>query len=207
MLIATDGINPETRTEIEGRAGPGKIPEHEHEASMTTTLNAIAAALLAGALATLPAAAQQRVDAKKDWSIFEAGSGATKQCWIVSQPTGWKATRGGQTVQVNRGDIFLMVAVRPADKVTNEVSFLGGYPFQKGSQVTVEIGSKTYKLFTDNESAWAPSTNEDNQIVAAMRAGAKAIVKGESSRGSTTHDTFSLSGFTAALKAAQDRCK
>jgi hypothetical protein len=172
---------------------------------MTNTVRTVAAGLLAILMAA-PAVGQTRVDAKRDWSIFEAGEGASKVCWIVSQPESTSATRGGQTVQVNRGDIFLMVAVRPADNVRNEVSFLSGYPFKEGSNVTVAVGSDNYTLFTDGENAWTQSGAEDDQITGAFRAGAEARVTGESSRGTTTRDVFSLSGFTAALEAARERC-
>lgn len=161
----------------------------------------VTAALLAGA-----AAAQTRVDAKRDWSIFEAGEGAQKVCWIVSQPKTSTASRGGQTVQVNRGDIFLMVAVRPADNVRNEVSFLAGYPFKEGSNVTVTVGSDNYTMFTDGENAWTSSGADDDRITGAFRAGADARVQGESSRGTVTRDTFSLLGFSDALEAARSRC-
>ena len=169
----------------------------------------VAARMAAAVLATLmaaPAVGQTRVDANKDWSIFEAGEGGSKVCWIVSQPKSSSATRGGATVEVNRGEIFLMVAVRPADNVRNEVSFLSGYPFKEGSNVTVTVGSNDYTLFTNAENAWTQSGAEDDQITAAFRAGSDARVSGESSRGTTTRDVFSLSGFTAALDAARERC-
>lgn len=176
---------------------------------MTSISRTVAAAVLAvavAALAAAPAIGQTRVDAKRDWSIFEAGEGGSKVCWIVSQPKTTSAERGGQTVQVNRGDIFLMVAVRPADNVRNEVSYLAGYPFREGSNVTVTVGSNNYTLFTNGENAWTQSGAEDDQITAAFRAGSEARVVGESSRGTTTRDVFSLSGFTAALDAARERC-
>ncbi len=168
-------------------------------------LSGLMGGLLAGLIA-VPVSGQTRVDAKRDWSIFEAGQGASKVCWIVSQPKSTSASRGGQTVQVNRGDIFLMVAIRPADKVKNEVSFLGGYPFKEGSNVTVTVGSNNYTLFTNGENAWTQSGAEDDKITAAFRAGADARVVGELSRGTTTRDVFSLSGFSAALDAARQRC-
>jgi hypothetical protein len=99
-----------------------------------------------------------------------------------------------------------MVAVRPADNVRNEVSYLSGYPFKEGSNVTVTVGSNNYTLFTNGENAWTQSGAEDDQITAAFRAGSDARVVGESSRGTTTRDVFSLSGFTAALDAARQRC-
>lgn len=178
---------------------------------MKTFFRGIAAAAVAVGLAAGSAAAQSRVDAKKDWSIFEATSNGSKVCWIVSQPTKKTAQRDGKTVSVNRGDIFLMVAVRKADNVKNEVSYLSGYPFKKGSQVTVRVtsskGDSKFTLFTDGENAWTKSPEDDDKLNASFKDGRDAVVTGESSRGTTTIDTFSLSGFTAAIEAAQDRCK
>ncbi|MEL7348305.1 MAG: invasion associated locus B family protein [Pseudomonadota bacterium] len=167
--------------------------------------------LLAAVLAILaPTAAEaltaNRVDAKRDWSIFEAEADGNKVCWIVSQPKQSSAFREGKPVEVRRGDIFLMVAVRPADGVVNEVSFIAGYPFQQGTTVETKIGSNEFTMFTDGENAWLSSPDEDNQIVGAFRRGRDAEVRGTSSRGTTTVDTFSLLGFTAALQAAKDLC-
>ena len=174
---------------------------------MKNTIKAILAGMAAIIAVTGAADAQTRVDAKKDWSIFEAGDGKSKVCWIVSQPTKWEARRGGKKVEVNRGDIFLMVVVRPSDKVKNEVSFLAGYPFKKGSKVKVTVGSKSYNLFTDGENAWTASPQEDNTLTGAFRRGSTARIEGVSQRGTTTIDTFSLSGFTAAIKSAGSRCR
>ncbi len=173
---------------------------------MRTGLRGILAGALVIGLAIGSAAAQTRVNAVKDWSVFVAGEGGKRVCWIVSQPTESTATRGGKNVQVNRGDIFLMVAVRPEDKVSNEVSFLSGYPFKGGSKVTVSVGNNNYTLFTEGENAWTRSASEDNNLTSAFRKGSRARVQGVSQRGTTTRDTFSLSGFTAAMKDAQSRC-
>ena len=163
--------------------------------------------IVAAALSTAAVAqSQNRVDAKRDWAIFEATQNGAKICWIVSKPTKSVALRGGNQVSVNRGDIYLMVAVRPADGVENEVSFISGYPFKKGSEVEATVGSTTFEMFTDGDNAWPPSEDEDDRIVAAFRKGIDARVEGVSSRGTTTVDTFSLLGFTDALSAARDRC-
>ena len=170
-------------------------------------------ALLAGILTGVvgPGAAgaqtQQRVDAKKDWSIFQAEAEGRRVCWIVSQPTRTAAFRNGKSVQVNRGDVFLMISIRPADGVASEVSFLSGYPFKKGSEVKASVGAKKFTLFTEGENAWAPSAKDDAAMIDAFRRGARAKVEGVSKRGTKTVDTFSLSGFTAALEAAVGLCK
>ena len=185
----------------------------QNEASMKNFLKLGTIALLVGVLTgvvgpgTAAAQTQQRVKAIKDWSIFQAEAEGRKVCWIVSQPTRTAASRNGKSVQVNRGDIFLMISIRPADGVTNEVSFLSGYPFKKGSEVKASVGSKKFTLFTEGENAWAPSAKDDAAMIDAFRRGARAKVEGFSSRGAKTVDTFSLSGFTAALEAAIRLCK
>lgn len=176
---------------------------------MAKFLKAIAAALTAAVVFGSGAAAQtsESVGAKRDWSIFTQGAADQRQCWIVTQPLTSTAKRNGQAVSVNRGDIFLMVAMRPGSGVKNEVSFMSGYPFRKGGSVKMEIGSGDYELFTEGEAAWTDSAAQDDQVVASMRRGAKAVVTGVSSRGTTTVDTFSLLGFTAALEEARALCK
>jgi invasion protein IalB len=154
------------------------------------------------------AAAQtaEAVSAKRDWSIFQQGAATDRQCWIVSQPTTSTATRGGKPVDVRRGDIFLMVAIRPGARVKNEVSMIAGYPFKPGSSVNAEIGNSKFELFTDGEGAWTDSASKDDEVVAAMKRGSTAIFVGESSRGTKTTDSFSLLGFTAALDEARALC-
>ncbi|MEM9783444.1 MAG: invasion associated locus B family protein [Pseudomonadota bacterium] len=164
---------------------------------------AMAVTVTAGAAIALTA---NRVDAKRDWSIFEAEGESGKVCWIVTQPKSSAAFRDGKSVEVRRGDIFLMVAVRPAENVTNEVSFIAGYPFQQGTTVEAKVGSAEFTMFTDGENAWPRSADEDDDVVGAFRRGSNAEVRGVSSRGTTTVDTFSLLGFTAALRTATDRC-
>lgn len=169
------------------------------------------AAAFAGIAATSAfAQTQANVGVHKDWSVFVAGEGASKNCWIVSRPTAKSATRGGKKVSVNRGDIFLMVSVRPSDGVKNEVSFFAGYPFKAGSEVRITVGSDRLTMFTGDgdlgEIAWLPSAGDDDTAVSRFRAGSKAKVQGESKRGTTTVDTFSLSGFTAAFDSAKKKC-
>lgn len=167
----------------------------------------IAMSLSAG---TALAQSQANVGVFKDWSVFVAGEGATKNCWIVSRPTSKTATRGGKKANVKRGEIFLMVSVRPSDGVTNEVSYFSGYPFKPGSEVVVTVGSEKLKMFVGDgdlsEIAWLPSAGDDDRAVSKFRAGSRAKVQGTSKRGTVTVDSFSLSGFTAAIKSAKERC-
>ena len=163
-----------------------------------------AAAGLASGIAWAQEETDNRVAAMTDWSVFVVED--PKECFGVTAPKETVNTRDGQVVSVRRGDIRLFVTFRPGAGAAGEVSFTGGYPFASGSTATVEIGDEDYQLFTDGEWAWPASPEEDAEIVAAMKSGAEAVVTAVSSRGTTTTDTFSLMGFTAAMEDAEQRC-
>jgi hypothetical protein len=73
--------------------------------------------------------------------------------------------------------------------------------------VNVNIKGSEFELFTEGEWAWPATKADDSKIVTAMKRGAEAVVTGISSRGTTTKDTFSLLGFTAAVEDAEGRCE
>lgn len=168
------------------------------------TLLAVAAslALSVGPLAANAQETSNVVATERDWTVFSAGS--PKECWAVSPPKATLNTRDGKEVTVTRGDIRLYVAYRSGRG--GEVSFSGGYPFAGGSTVEIDIDGRKFNMFTEGETAWPNSPAEDATIIAAMRAGTAAVVTGRSSRGTTTKDTFSLSGISAATDAARASC-
>lgn len=165
------------------------------------------AALLAAGLGAPAGWAQEstnRVAAETDWSVFVESD--PKECWGVSAPKSSVNTRGGEVVSVQRGDTLLFIAYRPGAGVAGEVSFTGGYPFADDSTVTMVVGDESYELFTEGEWAWPATGEDDARILAAMQRGAEAVLTGRSGRGTQTQDTFSLMGFSAALKEAGERC-
>ncbi len=173
-------------------------------ARKVTTFFAIA---LATGIACTPATAQDtanKVAANTDWSVFVEDS--PKQCWVVSAPKQVVNTQDGRVVAVTRGDIYMFVSFWPESDQLGEVSFMGGYPFADGSSVSLTVGDSEFELFTDGEIAWAASPEDDRRIATAMKRGVEAKVVGLSSRGTTTTDTFSLMGFTAAYEDALQRC-
>ena len=146
-----------------------------------------------------------RVSADTDWSVFVEDS--PRECWGVSAPTDSSIVdSSGNATDGRRGDILLFVFFRPDAGVNGQVTFTGGYPFAGGSTVTVSIGSESYELFTEGEWAWPATPEDDARIVAAMKRGATAELRGRSGRGNTTIDEFSLLGFTAAVHEAGSRC-
>lgn len=168
---------------------------------------AFASALMIAASQSAIAQEANRVEAKTDWSVFEQNNNGTKQCWVVTAPTKVENTRNGTKVNAKRGAILLFVTYVPSAGVKGEVSFEGGYPFRANSTVQLQIGSTKYDLWPTGETAWAASPAEDAKIRASMQKGATAVITGISGRGTQTKDTFSLSGFTAALADAAKRCQ
>ena len=165
---------------------------------------AMAAALGAAGMASAQVS-DNRVSADTDWSVFVEDS--PRECWGVSAPTESSIVdSNGNPTEGRRGDILLFVFFRPDAGVKGQVTFTGGYPFAGGSTVTVSIGSESYELFTEGEWAWPASPEDDARIVAAMKRGATAEVRGRSGRGNVTVDDFSLLGFTAAVDEAASRC-
>lgn len=158
----------------------------------------------AGSFAAAQEVSNNQVAAKTDWSVFVEDN--PKECWSVSTPTETVNTRDGRVVAANRGEILLMVFFRPEADANGQVAFTGGYPFRDGSQVSMDIAGSEFSLFTDGDWAWPASPADDAKLVAAMKRGAQATVTGVSSRGTTTKDTFSLLGFTAATEDAEKRC-
>ncbi|MEM9966492.1 MAG: invasion associated locus B family protein [Pseudomonadota bacterium] len=145
-----------------------------------------------------------RVAANTDWSVFVDDD--PTECWGVSTPNKTVNTRDGREVAVNRGQTLLMVFYRPSADADGQVAFTGGYPFAEGSTVTIDISGRQFELFPEGEWAWPATVGEDAKLIAAMKRGASAVVKGVSSRGTDTEDTFSLLGFTAAVEDAEKRC-
>ena len=133
-----------------------------------------------------------------DWEAYrDAREGF---CYAGSKPV----KQEGRYTQ--RGDAFVLVTHRPKEKSFDVVSFDAGYAYKDGSEVSVTIGPQSFTLFGQGEQAWARDGNGDAQLVKAMRAGATLVVKGTSSRGTPTADTYSLKGVAAALDAINKAC-
>ena len=163
-----------------------------------------AMALMIGTAAVAQDQSTNRVAAKTDWSIFVEDN--PTECWSVATPKETINTREGRVVAATRGQILLMVFYRPSADAKGQVAFTGGYPFRSGSTVNVNISGNEFELFTEGEWAWPATVADDSKLVTAMKRGADAVVTAISSRGTTTKDTFSLLGFTAAVEDAESRC-
>ena len=145
-----------------------------------------------------------RVAQKTKWSVFVEDK--PTECWSVSAPEESVNSRGGRVVAATRSQILLMVFYRPSEGAKGQVAFTGGYPCASGSTVNVNISGNEFEMFTEGEWAWPASASDDAKMVTAMKRGASAVISAVSGRGTATKDTFSLSGFTAAVEDTAKRC-
>ena len=162
---------------------------------------ALAAAAALAALAGTPsAAAETYIGAFGDWDAFHDGQGDAKVCYMASLP---KKSEGNYTA---RGKTYVMVTHHPANQVFGQVYVTAGYSYKTGSEAEVLIGGASYALFTHQDTpdtAWA---YDDKVLRQAMIKGRAMVIKGTSSRGTLTTDTYSLTGVTAAYRAISQEC-
>lgn len=162
-----------------------------------------AAALLIMTLCAGAAAAEepQLLGEFDDWAAYTYKAADTKVCYVSSRP------KSSEPKNVKRDPAFFLVTHMPGRKVKGEVSTIIGYPFKKESNAELSIDTAKYTLFTNADGAWADSPATEKEIVAAMKAGKTLKLKGTSWRGTSTEDTYSLSGISAALAAIDKACK
>ena len=137
----------------------------------------------------------------KKWAAYKIND--TESCLIQADPS--KATGKYK----KRGDTFIQIALEESSATSGVISVRAGYNYKEGTDVTLSIGGQNFDLFTHQDTidtAWS-YTHDENNIIKEMRKGTQMIVKGVSTRGTDTKDTYSLYGFTAAYKSALKACK
>lgn len=147
-----------------------------------------------------PSALPKAVATYGDWIVYAFTQGDAKVCYVAAQP---KKAEGDYS---SRGDVFFLVTDRPAEKSFNVVSVIAGYTYKDASEPTVMIDKKVFTLFTRADRAWTHDDKTDKAITDAMRRGTTMIVKGSSSRGTPTVDTYVLKGAGDAIAAAGKEC-
>ena len=138
-----------------------------------------------------------------DWGAYTALPGGKKVCFAIAKPSSAVTDPPGRP----RNPVYMFISTRPAEKVTNEVSIIIGYPFKPGSEASVDVGSTSFALYTQQDGAWIKNSTEEAHMVDTMRGGQTAVVKGMSAKGTKTSDTYSLKGLSQALDRTAQDCK
>lgn len=168
----------------------------------------LSCALLFAAACAMPgiarAAKPESLGSFQNWAAYTTDSGDAKVCYALSKPT------SSEPRKARRDPIFFLINDWPARKAKGEPEVVPGYGYKDGSDVTVQVGSDKFTLFTKNEGgtggAWVEAQADEERLVRAMKGGSEAVVTGTSKRGTVTRDTYSLSGFADALAKADQAC-
>jgi len=137
------------------------------------------------------------------WGAYTASPGGKKVCFVLAKPTGSETNPPNRP----RNPVYMFISTRPADKVTNEVSLVVGYPFKAGTEATAQVGGTSFALYTQQDGAWIKNATEEAKMVDAMRGGDNAVIKGVSAKGTQSTDTFALKGMSQALDRTAQECK
>jgi len=137
------------------------------------------------------------------WGAYTAAPGGKKICFVLAKPSASETNPPNRP----RNPVYIFISSRPAEKVSNEVSLVVGYPFKPGYEANAQIGGNSFLLYTQQDGAWIKNGAEEAKMVEAMRGGDTAIVKGMSAKGTQSTDTFALKGIAQALDRAGQECK
>ena len=142
----------------------------------------------------------ERLGDAQGWSAFAETDKNAKACYLVGRPV------KSDPENLKRGDVYVYVTHRPAEKSYNVVSFAAGYPYKDASDAELAVDTHKFTLFTNKESAWSRDAATDKAVVDAMAKAKQAILKGTSARGTVTTDTYSLDGFAPMLAQIDKAC-
>ena len=137
------------------------------------------------------------------WGAYTATPNGKKVCFALAKPSSSKTNPPNRP----RDPSYAFISTRPGEKVSNEVSIMIGYAVKPGSEGSVEVGGSRFAMYSQGDGLWIKNAAEEDRLVDALRKGADAVVKGTSSKGTETTDTFPLKGLAQALDKLAQECR
>jgi hypothetical protein len=137
-----------------------------------------------------------------DWGAYTAAPGGRKICFVIAKPGSQQTKPAGRP----RDQPYFFISTRPSERVKDEVSAVLGYGLKPDS-ASAAIGSSNFAMYAQNDGAWIKNAAEETRMIDAMRKGGDLVVKGMSSRGTETSDTYNLRGLSQALDRAAQECR
>ena len=104
-----------------------------------------------------------------------------------------------------RGNNYILV-YKIIGSEENIVQVEAGYNYNLDKKINVTIDNTSFEFYSTQDSSETAWTNDDNKVIYAMKKGLELLISGESSRGTTTNDTYTLKGFTAAVNKLNSDC-
>lgn len=136
-----------------------------------------------------------------DWAAIRQ-DGPEPMCYIIAEPERTRST----VSNMRRGAASLSVGLWPNRGSGEQLQATFGFDVNGQRDVTLAVGSRTFKLVPEGEVAWASDSSSDKAIVSALRRNSTVEATSVSQRGTKVTDRYSLQGFTAALDAMRSSC-
>jgi hypothetical protein len=167
-----------------------------------STTRIIALAIASGlSLATaVNAQTVSLVDHQGTWSLYADTASPKQVCFVAAQP------QAVEPIGANRGPIYFYISAWPKDGIKLEPSVKAGYPVKPDKEMTVTVGTDTFKLFGKGDRGFVLDPTEELKMIESMKKGSNAVVKGISIKGTGTTDTYALSGLAQTLDKMATTC-
>ena len=157
-----------------------------------------AASVAKPALAKPPTAAPagpKQIGKFEDWiAATHQESGATV-CYAFTR------AQSSAPVLPGRGPVIITITQRPT--LRDAVAMEAGFTYAEKAMVTVQVDQTALEFYTDKRNAFS---RDGKAVAAAFAKGAKAVAKSPGPKAVAVQDTFSLKGFSDALKAINKAC-
>lgn len=163
------------------------------------------AALALGVALSLPAlpAAAESLGTFKDWTAHELEVEGQTICFMESRPT----ALAPKPADREAADVRVTITHRPSRSIRHALVFETGYALDPDVLAVITIDGNPYAMGTDAEGYfYVTKTEDERKLIDAMKGGRKLIAKGVMQDGTPIEDAYSLSGFTAAMKAIDQAC-
>ena len=104
-----------------------------------------------------------------------------------------------------RGENYILV-YKIIGSEENIIQIEAGYKYNLDKKINVKIDNANYDFYSTEDSSETAWTNDDNKVIYAMKKGLELTLTGESARGTTTNDVYTLKGFTNAVNQLNQDC-
>ena len=104
-----------------------------------------------------------------------------------------------------RGENYILI-YKIIGNDENIVQVEAGYQYNLEKDIVVKIDNTSFKFYSTEDSSETAWTDNDEKVVYAMKKGLELVLTGQSSRGTKTNDTYTLTGFTSAINKLNNDC-
>ena len=104
-----------------------------------------------------------------------------------------------------RGENYILV-YKIIGSEENIIQIEAGYKYNLDKKINVKIDNANYEFFSTEDSSETAWTKDDKKVIYAMKKGLELTLTGESIRGTTTNDVYTLKGFTSAVNQLNQDC-